>query len=326
MQAKRTFLLMHITTLIPAYKTKYMVELLTGLVTQTAPSQRVIVSDDSPSGEFGAILRSEAMKLARERLPIEIHEGPRLGAYPNVLRLLDLWGESTELVHLLLDDDVIYPDFYATHLQMHREGGLSCSISARWNANERGQPIEGMPVPPGIRAAPQRFLRLDATAMFSTTVPLCQNWFGEFSNCVLSPAAARLLREPVFAGVSYAGLWDLGAFLAASLQAPVAYCQDRLGAFRTGGSGHSGDMNGKFMKAAHLGYCALALGGQRLGVLGDEHARQCYVGIALALQQRYQEQPEMQPFVAPLLALSRGEPAAEAFLALWQDFLRRHDF
>lgn len=316
---------MQITTLIPAYKTKYMVELMTGLVTQTHRSVRVIVSDDSPNGEFGAILRSDAMKLARDRLPIEIHRGPRTGAYQNMLHLLQLWDAGTELVHLMLDDDVIYPDFYAAHAQMHRSGGLSCSISARWTANERGQPIEGMPIPVGVQSSASRVLALDATAMFSTTVPLCQNWFGEFSNCVMNRKSAELLFKPEFGGVSYAGLWDLGLFLAASLQAPVAYYQDRLGAFRTGGQGHSADLNGKFMKAAHLGYAALAVGGRRQGVLGDAHARQCYEGIAGALQQRYATQEDMQPFGQILSRMAAEVPGAEdEFLPVWHAYLAHH--
>lgn len=318
---------MQITTLIPAYKTKYMVELMTSLVTQTHMSQRIIVSDDSPGGEFRQILESPAMLVARERLPIEIHEGPRVGAYENFLHLLKLWDNSTELVHLLLDDDVIYPDFYAAHRAIHGAGAFSCSISARWTANERGQPIEGMPIPAGVLQAMSRIVSLDAGAMFTTTIPKCQNWFGEFSNCVMTRQTAALLFKPEFGGVSYAGLWDLGAFLAASLNAPVAYIQDRLGHFRTGGEGHSNQLFGKHMKAAHLGYAALAVGARRIGQLGDEHARQCYDGIAAALHQRYTGQEDMLPFCRVLPRMRDGLPGAEdEFLPIWQDFLRLHKF
>ncbi|MDM4764981.1 hypothetical protein [Pelomonas sp. SE-A7] len=318
---------MQITTLIPAYKTKYMVELMTSLVTQTHKPGRIIVSDDSPNGEFGEILSSPAMAVARERLPIEIHRGPQAGAYENFLHLLKLWDSSTELVHLLLDDDVIYPDFYATHRAVHGAGAFSCSISARWTSNERGQPIEGMPIPAGIVQSMSRIVSLDAGAMFTTTIPQCQNWFGEFSNCVMNPRSAALLFKPDFGGVSYAGLWDLGAFLAASLQGPVAYVQDRLGHFRTGGEGHSNQLYGKHMKAAHLGYAALAVGARRIGQLGEAHARQCYDGIALAVQQRYAAEPDMQPLLPVLIRMRDGVPGAEdEFLPVWQDFLSLHKF
>jgi hypothetical protein len=318
---------MHVTTLIPAYKTKYLVELLTGLVTQSHQPKRVIVSDDSPNGEFGALLRSPAMALGMRKLPIEIHQGPRAGAYENFKHLVQLWDGSTEFCHLMLDDDVLYPDFYMRHMMAHATGHHPCSISARWNSNERGQPVEGMPIPKAVWFSNDRTLLLDATVLFSTTLPECQNWLGEFSNCVMRKEMAELLFKPEFGGVSYAGLWDLGAFLAASLINPVAYIQDRLGAFRAGGEGHSAQMLGKHMKAAHLGYGALALGATRIGRLGAEQARQCYAGLHGALHNRYAQEPDVAPFVDIMRRLSQGDATAEAeFLQHWNAFLSSHKF
>lgn len=314
-----------VATLIPAYKTKYIGELLVGLALQTRRSDRIIISDDSPDGEFGRLLDSPALAGLRAGLPIEVHPGPRNGAYENFKHLIKLWGDSSDFVHLLLDDDLIYPEFYEQHLGGHRQGRFSCSISARWTAAENGQPIRGMPVPLAVKTDPARLLALDAGVMFTTTVPECKNWFGEFSNCILTRETAPLLLKPEFEGVSYAGLWDLGAFLAASLVAPVLYIQERLGAFRTGGEGHSAQLMGKHMKAAHLGYSALALGGKRLGQLSAEQARQCYAGIAPALVQRYGEQADMQVFAQLLFRMAAGEAAAEAeFLDQWHGFLASH--
>ena len=320
-------MLTKITTLIPAYKTKYLVELLTGLATQTHKPARIIISDDSPQGEFEALLRT--MPLA-QRLPIEICTGPKQGAYENFKHLLRMWGGSTELFHILLDDDVLYPDFYTRHVMAHSMGEMSCSISARWTANERGQPIEGMPIPKGVWFSNDRVVLLESSALFLSTAPECQNWLGEFSNCVMRKDCAELLFAPRFADVSYAGLWDLGAFLAASLIAPVAYIQDRLGYFRAGGEGHSGQMMGPHMKAAHIGYAAIALGGQRIGRLAPDQAQRCYGGIANAVAQRYATQEDMRVFVAPLQAmaagLSAGEAAEPVFLEAWNAFLATHGF
>lgn len=311
-----------ITTLIPAYKTKYLVELLTGLASQTTKPDRILVSDDSPNGEFCEQLRQ--MPLAH-RLPIEICAGPKRGAYENFKHLVRLWDGSSELFHILLDDDVLYPDFYQRHLMAHSMGRMSASISARWTANERGQPVEGMPIPKGVWFSNDRVVLLEPSALFASTVPECQNWLGEFSNCLLRKECAPLLFEPRFEAVSYAGLWDLGAFLAASLIAPVGYIQDRLGYFRAGGEGHSAQLMGPHMKAAHLGYAALALGGQRIGRLADDQAQRCYDGIAVAVAKRYHAEADMVPFVEPLRALALGQRAAEpAFLALWNDFLARN--
>lgn len=318
---------MHVTTLIPAYKTKYLVELLTGLVTQTHQPKRVIVSDDSPGGAFSELLRSPAMALAMRKLPIEIHEGPRAGAYENFKYLVRLWDKSTDFCHLMLDDDVLYPDFYMRHMMAHATGHHPGSISARWCGNERGQPVEGMPIPKAVWFSNDRTLLLDATVLFSTTLPECQNWLGEFSNCVMRPEMAELLFTPRFADVSYEGLWDLGAFLAASLIGPVAYIQDRLGVFRAGGEGHSAQMMGKHMKAAHLGYGALALGATRIGRLSPDAARQCYAGLHGALQGRYQHEPDVAPFIDIMRRLAAADTAAEAeFLQHWNLFLTSHKF
>ncbi|WP_156421958.1 glycosyltransferase family A protein [Paucibacter sp. KCTC 42545] len=318
---------MQVTTLIPAYKTKYIVELLTGLMTQTLKPQKVIVSDDSPDGVFGALLQSPQMELARRKLQIEVHTGPRAGAYENFKHLLRLWDGSTELVHLLLDDDILYPDFYLRHLMAHASCRSPSSISARWCTNERGQPVEGMPIPKNVWFSNDRIVLLEASLLFSSTLPDCTNWLGEFSNCVMRKEAADLLFSPQFAGVSYEGLWDLGAFLAASLIGPVAYIQDRLGAFRAGGEGHSAQLLGKHMKAAHLAYAALSLGAVRLERLSPDSARKGYAGLHQALLDRYTAEPDVAPFIPVLGRLAAGEAEAEAeFLLLWEQFLRSHKF
>lgn len=319
---------MQITTLIPAYKTKYLAELLTGLLTQTRPSERVIVSDDSPDGSFGALLRDGPLARFASRLPLEIHPGPRAGAYENFKHLVKLWDGQTELVHMHLDDDVIYPDFYAQHRLAHATGdSISCSVSARWTANEKGQPIEGMPIPEGIFHAQARMMSVGPMALISSTVPYCQNWLGEFSNCVFRAEHAGLLADTQFGGVSYAGLWDLGFFIAASLRQPVAYIQDRLGYFRAGGEGHSAQVNGKHMKAAHLGYAALGVGLARLGRMNEAQARLCYDGIEAALRARYAGEPDMQPFADILGRMARQESGAcDDFVAAWHAFLMLHGF
>lgn len=318
---------MKITTLIPAYKTQYIVELLTGLRVQTYPSSRIVISDDSPNGEFSALLASEPLRALRSSLPIEVHQGPRNGAYENFTHLARLWGGDSDLVHLLLDDDVPFPDFYERHRIAHASGNYSCSISGRWTANEQGQPIAGQPLPKAVSASNDRMLALGADVVFMTTVPWCRNWFGEFSNCVMRADSVELLFRPEFGGVSYAGLWDLGFFLAASIRSPIAYIQDRLGYFRTGGQNNSSQLFGKFMKAAHLGYVALALGGLRIGKLSAGQALACYQGIAPALLQRYGSQPDMLPFCALVARMAEGDVAASPeFEQAWAQYLRRHGF
>jgi hypothetical protein len=318
---------MNITTLIPAYKTKYIVELLNSLRYQTQPSQRILISDDSPNGEFRQELNSERIKPLLAGLNIDVIEGPRKGAYENFKHLLRLWNNGSDLVHMMLDDDVAYPEFYERHLVAHASADLSCTISRRWTSAENGWPLAGQPVPGAVANNPSRILSLDADVVFMTTVPECKNWFGEFSNTVMRADTCALLLKPEMGGVSYAGLWDLGYFLAASMLAPIGYIQDHLGYFRTGGTGNSSSLLGPFMKGAVLGYVALGLGGQRVGKLSREQVLKCYGIIASVLNRHYGQEEDMQIFckILPEMTMSALN-SEDQFMEAWAIFRHNNGF
>jgi len=317
----------NITTLIPAYKPAYLKDLLTGLKVQTRPSQRIVISDDSPGGAFRTALMSDAMAPLRQGLPIEVVQGPQRGGYANIEHLVRLWNGSSELVHVMLDDDIVYPSFYERHAIAHSGGAISCSVSDRWTTDEHGQPIGRLPVPAVVQQSGERMLALSADVIFKSTATLCTNWFGEFSNAVFTPRSAEVLLKPEFAGVRYAGLWDLGAFMAASLQAPVGYLQDVLGGFRTSAQGNSAQTYGPYIKAAVLAYAALCLGGRRLGRYDDTQARSGITSVLSVAQQYYAQQADIQPFLPLLAGMAGGDAAAEHdFVSLWHAYLRSHDF
>ena len=318
---------MKIITLVPAYKTTYLADLLNGLRLQTVPAGTIVFSDDSPNGEFRQTLFSDQYAALRTGLDIEFHDGPRNGAYENFKHLVHLADGRADLLHILLDDDVVYPEFYERHLAAHAYGDFSCSVSRRWTATEDGRPLQGQPVPAAIRTHAHRMISLDDQAILMTTVAECKNWFGEFSNAVLRADCADLLLDPRLGGVSYAGLWDLGFFVAASVRRPLCHIQDHLGYFRTSPNQNSSKPNSPFMKGAHLGYAALAVGARRAGRLSEALAVQNYRTIATALAVRYADQPDMVPFIAILADLAAGMPGAEdRFLEAWQVFLATHGF
>jgi hypothetical protein len=318
---------MQIATLIPAFKPQYLPELLLALRQQTVKPASIVFSDDTPDGRYRDRLMSAELAPLRDGLPIECVIGPRQGAWVNTLALLERWNGSTELMHLLLDDDVPYPVFYERHLAAHATADLSCSISARWTANEVGQPLSMLPIPAAVVGHPNRALSLDASLVFGTTVAHCRNWFGEFSNAVFRGDIAQRLQRPEIGGVSYSGLWDLGAFLAASEVRPLAYLQDPLGYFRTSTGSNSSQVFGPYVKGAHIGYAALALGGERAGRLAPDTARQVYATMSVALQQRFGTQDDVMAFVPVLARMAEAVPdAPEAFVALWSAFQRLHRF
>ena len=318
---------MRICTLIPAYKIKYIEPLLLGLQSQTVKPYRIIFSDDSPGGMFAERLLSDELEPLRAGLAIEVISGPRNGAFENFKHLVNVWGRESELFHIFLDDDVIFPDFYERHLVAHLSGDFSCSISRRWESNEAGQPLRGQPVPTAVANSVSRFLSLNADVVFMSTVVECKNWFGEFSNVVFRSDCSEIVLNPVIAGVSYAGLWDLGAFLAASLLRPICHIQDHLGYFRRGPDQNSAQTYSSIMKAAMLAYVALAIGGRRIGKISDEQVTNCSWTILNVLNHWYSTQDDMVNFrtVLPKLALD-VKSAEDEFLICWQQFLAKNGY
>ena len=309
---------MQFTTLVPAYKPKYLLELLTALRQQTVKPARVIFSDDSPDQAFVAALGGEPLRSAIADLNVSVVPGPRNGAYNNFRQLLQLYGGQTALFHLLLDDDIPYPGFYERHLQAHATGQVKCVVSRRWTALESGQPLRDLPVPAAIAEHPQRLLALDAELLFNHTAGASANWLGEFSNATFSADMAPALDQPELAGLCYTGLEDLGAFLKASLQAPLGFLNEHLGYFRTSANQHSANPMGRPLKLAHLAYVALTLAGRRLGKLPPARAAANLAGLCPIILQRYGQQADMAELCALMPGLAAGSGDAEQrFLLLW---------
>jgi len=313
---------MKIATLIPAYKPKYLIELLTSLRNQTVKPASIVFSDDSPDQAFVATLSSEPLKSLIADLNVSVVPGPRSGAYNNFRHLLKLWGGETELFHLLLDDDIIYPSFYERHLLAHSARPISCSVSRRWTANEAGQPLRDLALPAAIDSHGSRLLAIDPQVLFSTTAAVSSNWLGEFSNVVLAAPMADMVADPRLDGIAYTGLEDLGAFLNASLRAPIGFINDHLGYFRTSTQQNSADPMGRPMKLAHLAYVALAIAGRRIGKISVDQTQRCLTGLCPLIVQRYGTQDDMLVFNDVMAELAAGQPDAEAnFIRIWHAYL-----
>ncbi|MCH7344990.1 glycosyltransferase family 2 protein [Pelomonas sp. CA6] len=313
---------MQITTLIPAYKPAYLAELLACLRHQTLKPARVLVSDDSPDQAFVAALSQEPLKSLVADLHIEVFPGPRRGGYNNFRQLLWRFRQQpTELFHFLLDDDVIYPAFYARHAMAHGSGEPLCVVSRRWTALEGGLPVRDLPVPAAVDQHPQRLLALDATLLFRHTAGSSANWLGELSNATFRAEAAESLDQARLAGLSYAGLEDLGAFLVNSLKRPLGYINEHLGFFRTSSQQNSANPMGRPLKLAHLAYVALTLAGRDVGVLSADECAQNLARLCPLIAQRYGGEADMAALCETMPALARHEAAAEQqFRALWADY------
>lgn len=311
-----------IATLIPAYKPDYLGELFAGLRCQSFKDFRVVLSDDSPDASITAMIRAGRYEPQIRDLNLLVVRGP-CSPLKNHLNLLDVWAHSTPLVHLLMDDDVVYPDFYREHVALHDRHAPAASVSQRWLTGAGGAPFATLPMPTFVTASDTRVVAVDATQLFASTVARSENWLGELSNMVLSARAAAGFPRPPAEGVSYFGLPDIGTLLNAADKGPVMVLRDHLSGFRQHAGQTTANPQSINLKIAHLAWVAFALRARQEGRITDADAVQ---GIVVATQrclQTYASDAAMQAYFDIVRDELADLPRFEAkFSAYWQALLR----
>jgi hypothetical protein len=311
-----------IVTLIPAYKTEYLGDLFMGLRTQKFKDFRVVLSDDSPGGEITERIRAGVYgPLARE-LNMLVVRGPCQGANKNIQHLIEGWGDIAPLVHVHLDDDVIYPDFYRAHAQANAGGTFSASISLRWVTAPDGRPAQELPLPAFLEMDNARIVSVSSEHLFESTVPTCVNWIGELSNVVIDAKGASRYLDSRMAELSYYGLGDIGLLLDISRDAPIAVIRDHLSGFRSNPQQTTAQLRSFTMKCGHLAWIALALAAWREERISSQQAAES-LGIALQRTARlYTGDEQVEPFFELVEAHAHDlESLASAFESSWARFL-----
>jgi hypothetical protein len=220
-----------ITTLIPAYKKEFLDDVILGLRRQSFQDFKVIISDDSPGGVITDMIRQGHFGALNSGLNISVVRGPQ-NARRNHEQLLDLWAGQSPLVHMHLDDDVIYPDFYRAHVEAQLAAPCCATVSQRWLSHDDGAPAWSTPLPDFVHASSGRVIQPSTEELFASTAGVCQNWLGELSNIVMSAEGAALFPRAPQDDLSYYGLMDIGFLLHAATHAPVTFIRDHLGVFR----------------------------------------------------------------------------------------------
>ena len=312
-----------ITTLIPAYRADYLAELFLGLKTQTLQDFRVVLSDDSPDGAISDAIRRGRYDALIDRIDLRVVPGPRQGCFKNIHHLLARWGTESPLVHLHMDDDVIYPDFYRMHMLTHGSAVLGASVSQRWLAGADGRPAAPLPLPDLIAQQPQRVLAIDARAVFDTTIPHCRNWFGEFGNMVLAQAAVQRLRAARLGGLSYYGLGDVGVVIDVAQELPIGFLHDHLSVFRTHSGQRTAQQASHGLRCGYLAWVALALGAQKVGAISADQARHAVAQTARTVRHHYGDDPAFAEFFSLVQTHGEcGDPLHAAFGAHWHHLLQ----
>lgn len=307
-----------ITTLIPAYRADYLAELFAGLRRQSFKDFRVILSDDSPGAEITTLIREGRFGTLLDGLDMVVVRGP-CNARLNHQALLDLWAGRTPLVHFHLDDDLIYPEFYAAHVEAHQGRRLAASVSRRWLSPSDGRPALAVPLPGFVRQDPNHLVEFGADALFATTVADCENWLGELSNMVFSAEGARHYPQPPARDLNYYGLLDIGFALEASRHLPLALIREHLGVFRQHPQQTTHNVGTHGSRIAFLAWVTYALAAWREGRLAAEQAVHA---IAVASQRCLQHLGD-DPVIADYLAvLERHSGSLDALHAAYGEFWR----
>ncbi|MGV3581612.1 MAG: tetratricopeptide repeat protein [Methylophilus sp.] len=308
-----------ICTLIPAYKPDYLEALLLSLSTQTYRQFKVIISDDNPSDEVTKTVKQLQLKGLLKGLSVELVAGPKKGGFANIYHLVRTYAQQAEFFHILMDDDLIYPTFYETHMRAHANTQAQFSISARWTANESGQPyLQSMDA-----ATSQYFSQqFTAQSIAKALIPSCNNKLGEWSHALFRSSAAEAILNPSIANISYFGLDDIGSFMHAAQAESGIWIPESLGIFRTNPHQNTGKIENATIKCAHYGWIALALIALEKHWISETEA---WSGISLireTIRARYAKEALGQQMLTVLDAYPHYQPAfKQAFLSVWNAYL-----
>lgn len=316
-----------LVTLIPAYKHAYIPQLLVSLASQTYLPSKVILSDDSPNGEVSKVIADPALKAIVDKLNIIIIQGPMQGTMSNIVYLLEYWQRSSQLVHILFDDDILYPSFYEQHVNIHTGRDVGVSISYRWFTSESGQPCMVNQVPEFIKSSGNLIEYVNTEQMFSSVVPNCDNWLGEFSNAVFDSSVIHLYQRSRMLDIPYYGLGDIGLFLEISLQAKVAVIKNYLGGFRQNNQQNSASQHSILFKCGTIAWVAIASAAFKLGRIDIQQFQHTVQKIQRIVNTRFQKSADMQGFHHLFSQHAAGSVEFEkTFLSLWQKFMACNDW
>ncbi len=272
-----------IITLIPAYKPAFIEELLLALASQTFKNFKVIISDDSPNAEITKLLHSGKCDRYTKNLDVKVIEGPRKGGYTNCFHLVRNFAKLSEFFHLYFDDDIIYPTFYENHLNAHTRKNSMVSVSVRWNANEKGQPIN-LTMDNATNFA---FLNdFSAKNIASQLIPIGINKLGEYSNAIYRKEAAEKILYPNIDNISYFGVDDLGSFINATIEKEGIWIPIPLSAFRMHANQNTNNTKNTSIKCSHFAWIAHSIISLRRGWIDEAQAWACISKIKNKLNNR----------------------------------------
>ncbi len=310
---------MQLTTLIPAFNPQYLQELLIAVGSQVRKPDLIIISDDSRNNDFLSALGQKKMQRLAQGLNIETSEGPKKGQYANFRHLVSKLTDDDTHFHLLCDDDIIYPDFYKRHLQAHTSSAALATFSRRWIAVESGQPESAANYPAAIADSANKFVLVNDDYLFKTTLPVMNNWLGEFSNTVFKKDARDLFLDPRLNGVCHYGLYDLGIYLRSARSHGCLLINEHLGAFRRNPSQHSSQTQSPTFRCSVVAWVALSIAASQQDKISEADLVTTAKRVFSILKKYFAQDPKVQRVLA--LEVLIDQRRTEAFASQFLDIL-----
>jgi hypothetical protein len=318
--------MMPVVTLIPAYKHRHFDRALNSVLQQHVKPSRILISDDSLDGIFSELFSAKIHDIeSRFGTEIKIITGPKKGGYANILHLLNFIREEEKLIHLLFDDDIIFPGFYESHIYFHENFENSLiTLSKRTYIGDTDTQIKGHGCPVFLSKTTNRLIFLDAADLYKMVVPNTYNWLGEFSNAIFKREAILELIKFRFSTASYLGLGDIGAFLQASeKKGALLLINDYLGSFRIAPSSNTANTNSSEFQAAILAWVAIALHAVNSQFISEVEFFQCCERVKSLLEGKCNAQTS--EFIGIVESLTRNEIGSrDLFLSRWALFLENN--
>jgi hypothetical protein len=265
------------------------------------------------------VINSAEYAVFKEHLDIEIVEGPKKGSFPNIFNLVRNYAHQAKFFHILMDDDVIYPSFYEVHMRKHTKVYANVSVSARWNANEAGQPY----ATPMDHETSQYFSEsFTSQSISKALIPGCNNKLGEWSHAVFRSEAAAVILKPSINSVSYFGLDDIGSFISATENLPGIWIPTPLGIFRESPSQNTGKNENNTIKCAHYSWISLAIIAVDNNWINEDDAWLCISLIRNTIRNRYSNDKLGMEMLAVLNAYELySDSFKNQYLDIWNRFL-----
>lgn len=306
---------MEITTLIPAYRADYLIDVFRGLAGQTYKNFKVIISDDSPGQRISEMIKSGVYAEYTKSLHITLMSGPR-DEINNHNKLIKYWAGSSALAHVHHDDDYIFPNFYEKHIEAHTRNDILLSASGRWFAKADGIPCQAPATAEFLADAPAQFKTLTSSEVIKSLILHTRNWMGEVTNMVISSKAWE--HNPFIPNLTdpYHGLTDVSLIIKCAAAGTIAYTSEKCGVYRIHeqqGTMSTGSRQWIIPRLCWVSYCLQAW---KDGYLSEG---ECIMALESALQFCARELKDNQAWMTLKAQLMNSGSSLNAFADVFEE-------